>query len=119
MPECPICTEEFADADCVELSCGHQACASCGWRIAATTRRCWFCNQPFDAVNGSVDLPEISSENNEATENGREFLLATGIDAFPLVFLVDKKTAVVSFLTGVYIAWLVGWGDTCVSAATS
>ena len=67
------------------------------------------CNATFEVVNDSIVLPEVASEHTEEPAQP-DLFVATGIDAYPLVFLVDKKTALVSFLAGIYIAWLAGWG---------
>lgn len=94
---CPICSDETVVCDAV-TPCGHRACALCAMRVAATTRACWMCRQQISELRVGDETIQIS----DTPESGGDTVMvhANPTEFFPVIFLVDRKVAVVSFLAG-------------------
>ena len=93
---CPICQDEAVACDAV-TPCGHHACSLCAMRVAATTRCCWMCRRPISELRVGAETIPIS-EPSEAADS--IVVQANPTEFFPVIFLVDHKVVVVSFVAG-------------------
>lgn len=96
---CPICQDDDITCDAV-TACGHRACALCALRVAATTRSCWICRRPLGELRVGDETIAVGGSAPPAAESDSVILQASSTDFFPVIFLVDRKVALVSFAAG-------------------
>lgn len=112
---CPICHDESVSCDAV-TSCGHHACSLCAMRVAATTRSCWMCRQHISELRVGNETIQIT--DSPPVEPADSVMVhANPMEFFPIIFLVDRKVAVVSFLAGLLTYSYVFGGAVMVAAS--